>query len=1149
MWKREITDRDPAVMWDHLLEEASPSDALILVNNLLMEREVRRKWQRDKQGLAPDIRTLTSWLEELALHTLDEQDIPKVILSVEERSLWLEQWLSGHERKDFRRFAGRSSVTAISNIIGELYRENQHPGALLQFLHRHGSDGPGTPETRSEPGTVLRKATNKWQQNAKNLQQDAKSLQQDANGSRSKASQLLLAELLSDYEQKLAENNWMDQEQLIAKMSRFDLRHVRHRKWIFYLMDEIEPLQERVLQLIAEMNGPEMVAIRHDDTADLPSPDRTGMAVFHHPREELESAVRHIIIQIGTQDLPREAMQDHEAPEMMEQVTSKRDGQNGSAQEGMDRQLREGRHSIGTRFDDFVILTGDLSLYEDMVPALSDRFGVPLYVSRGPALISHPFIRRILIYLKLDHNEFQIDDVFRVFADNRLVLPDLKDNDEQKAPNIRHFSQFCRAYNFRTLQEASEGMDRVFDSLLEHIVYEEDEEREERRRDGLRRDRLFYADVIRHLEALRTHYKTPERQPLREWVAWIRGLLDLQADLMSREANEARHLLEIILEKLAAAQDRIGLTRKISRFDFFKLLELRLKETRERPAEQPGGVLLTEVRHLPEVHDKIVFVLGMHEDGFPKSERPDFLQFRYEKAIRHLTGREGTESHDLARKQLDRLLASSMFRYLSRPAYVGQKQVMPSPLWLDLEERRTPAAGKAGSGKEAPKTWPYRHLSGDDFRTSWLITKRDAGEWLVRQRAPSAVSRIPEEMQATGKHYLISALAEKQRRDVNSMGRYDGIIDQGIMDRWWEQQGLGNRMTMSISRLDTFATSPQEYFFRYVLRLQPLHEYCDDAESNIKGALLHHILQDFYTETGQEGPPVWPADDPEAARKRMDSIRERLVDDYHHQLGNPESPFPGILKNNLERVTRRFVELEQEYHPYLADGLDDLRPAGFYPDSGFTMEQRWSFEKPVDAFTVAFHGKIDRIDITADGKKALIYDYKSGGAGVQTYRGKILNGLSFQLPVYGMYLHNNGIPYFLAGYYKLPVNGKVKDIERIFSMGSAELVDDGQLFGKGGKRLKRSLQYKSAEAMADFMAATHELRITWIVQAMRRGHFHVTLTGEPGWSDFRHITRHEDRIQMQRKNIERTRRKNKGMEFELDRYYLNEPFWEDAADE
>ena len=1086
MTQRERISRNPSELWQFLLEETGDVDggagdaagaaddggandavgvadsvgaaydgraggaagagpagkALILVNNLLMEREVRRKWQRECRGFAPDIRTLASFLEELSMHSLDDADLPALVIAPEERTLWLEQWLANHGAPEYRRFAGMKSVTAISNIIGSLYREHQSPGNLLDELA--GSSGD----------------------------------------------RHVLAELLRDYENRMSGKKWIDREHLPGRMQRCNKEFLRNDKMILYLVDEVDPVHEHALELLS---GTDMVSIRFDDQPDAALPAvNLHLQGLHHPREELEQSVRQIIA-----------------------FMTKQNGAQKPAK----------RASSNLNFDDFVILTGDLSLYEPMAASVSERYGIPLYTSRGPSLISHPFIRRLLTYLKLGLNDFQIDDVFRVFADNRLMLPDLPDHDEQKAPNIRHFSQFCREYNFRTLDEAAEGMDRVFDWLLDRIYFEDDQEKEERRRAYEQRNRDFYATVIDHLDALRTFYRSPEKQTLAEWVDWTKALLRLQKDLMSREANEARELMEIILDKLTSAQSRLGLSRKIGCGEFFRLLELRLKETRERPQERPGGVLLTEIRHLPDVHDKIVFVLGLHEDGFPRPDKPDFLQFRYEQTLKSLTKKDGSENYLLARMQLERLLASDQPRYLSRPNLVAQKQVMPSPLWLELLGERK---------EEELRSWP---ITGEE----WLMSDHEAG-----RLAAQVTTRIeiPSEKQQRVYPWKLASAVEQVRQDPFGMGRYDGVLDRDVTADWIRQQYPEGRLRMSISRLDTFATSPHEYFFKYVLRLEPLHEYQDDAESNIKGSLLHHILEDFYSETEQEGAPVWPADDPETASRRMERIRRRLVEVYRHQLGNPESPFPGILEKNLERVTRWYLEKEIAGAARFLVEMDDARPAVFYPESGYSMEHKWSFEKEMEGIPVAFRGKIDRIDVTADGNRALIYDYKSGKSGIKKY-GNILHGSSFQLPVYAMYLLQSGISEFVTGYYVLPINGKRKDVRCEFSLGSAELIDDSHLNKKDGNRRKDRAQFKPSHEMEAFMQAIERLRIGWIVKAIREGLFHASLTGNPPWSDFRHIDRHEIRIQQQRKNIEVARRRNKEMKFELDRYFLSEPFWED----
>ncbi|MFO8030188.1 MAG: PD-(D/E)XK nuclease family protein [Cyclonatronaceae bacterium] len=1126
-WTREHASPDPVQLWQLLLEEGSGPDTLVLVTNLLMEREVRKKWQRDQGGFAPDIMTLTSFLEELAMHSLEDDDLPTLVPTPEERTLWLEQWLSSHGNPDFRRFAGVTSVTALSNIIAVLYRENQSPGLLLE-----------------------------------------KEVDQDQDMTRSGN---VLASILRDYENQTARKRWIDREQLPGRITRMANEMVRYKKLVLYQVDEVEPVYHHALGLI---EGPEMVYIRYkaDSTAALPV-DRIHLNAFHHPREELEQAARQILAFIN-------------------------DGSRQGAQV--------------SRYDDVVILTGDLSLYEPMAASISERYGIPIHSSRGPSLISNPFVRRLLTYLKLGINDFPVDDVFRVFADNRLVLPDLQGHDENRAPNIRHFSQFCREYNFRTLEEAATGMDRVFDWLLEQIRYQEDEEKEERRRTQEQRNRDFYETVIEHLDALRSFYRTPERQTLTGWVEWTRKLLQLQGDLKSREANEAKELLDVILEKLVRAETRLKLGRKLEQREYFRLLELRLKETRERPLERPGAVLLTEIRHLAEVHDKIVFILGLHEDGFPRSDKPDFLQFRYEQALKDLTNKDGSEEYKLARLQFQRLLSSDRPRYLSRPNLVAQKPVMPSPMWLELlGERKEDAfpewpvtaekwlmglhergrfvglltqadagydvAGSGSVGSRAAGTGDSGAVfadsdtggSGTGFNCSGAAAVPDADsgydpeENITQQKLEYGASFKNENLriiwsrihqknggdgqseQTDWRFWQLAAAVEKARQNPEWMGRYDGVIDREITSRWLEQQYGDDALRISISRLDTFARSPQEFFFKYVLRLEPLHEYQDDAESNIKGSLLHQILEEFYSGTPQEGPPVWPPSDPEGAKKRMELIRRRLIEVYRHQLGNPESPFPGLLKKNLERVTQWFLERETEGREDFLVELDDARPATFYPESGYSMEHQWSFEKELGGIPVLFRGKIDRIDVTSEGKRALIYDYKSGSSGTRSYE-SIRKGEGFQLPVYAMYMRESGAAEFLTGYYKLPINGKKKDVNCQFSLGSAELIDDGYLYKKGTRvRRRYKEQYKPQAEMDAFMQAIVRLRMAWIVQAICEGRFHASLTGDPPWSDFRHINRYDVRVQQKRWNCEMARRSKKGMTFELDRYYLAEPFWED----
>lgn len=1175
---REIFTNNPSRIWNHLKNESSGPQTLILVNNLLMEREVRKKWQELYASLSPDIQTLSQWMQDLALHSIPEKELPHLLLSPEERTLWLRQWLSTHRNPDFRKYSGVRQVTAISNIIGKLYSGDITPGRLLSYLRN-------PKETRSASS-----------QNIPSVFDGAS--KSDSGRERDKAEHFLLSEdyeknkhehtiplILSAYEKETERLKWLDKERLPSIAKEINSSMVRHEKIILYLIMEEHPVARNFLERVAHSaskraNPPEIVIIRpeKDPESELPlfmgrkidsgrpksskkemdiRPESeffdedteadgiggsTGRRLsdfrghyfheHHHPREELEQAIRQII-----------ALMSHKSQ------------QTGPFSKLISDNTPNSSSSLGTRYEDYVILTGDLTPYETLAPSAGERFEIPLYCSRGPTLISHPFIRRFLTYLKMEDNDFQIDDIFRVFADNQLTLPDLHDHNEQIPPNIRHFSQFCCEYNFRTLEEVSDGIPRIMKMQLNEAQNITDPERKENVLKKLTSDHDFYSRVIALLHALRRHYQTPSGQTIKEWADWAASLLSLQTPLKSEEAYQSRRMMYLMLNKLSEIQDKLNLRQSFTRSDFFKLFELRLKESRERPQEKPGGVLVTEIRQLPEVHDKIVFLLGLYEEGFPKTIRPDFLHFRYEGAIERLSGRQPEESYALARLSLKLLLDPNMPRFLSRPLLVDQKPVMPSPLWIEMAEEIKFLANESDACRNNSSTGKKVSKGGKDYGRTPFITHRwpvSQEKWLMSQsekgRLKALVEKGKEPLPADDDisyPYCLAAYVQEKRNDITEMGRYDGVVDKNIMQKWWPQQLKKGHFHLSISRLDTFASSPQEYFFKYVLRLRPLHEYIDDAESTIKGTLLHQVLQNFYSETKEEGPPVFPCDDPEAAQNRLTLILKRLIKNHRHQLGNPETPFPGILCDNLENVTRWFLIEEQKDSEILKEP-EKYRPASLIPESKIEMEHEWNFEIELAGIKVLFRGIIDRIDLNRADGSVLIYDYKSGSSSVRNFK-DIVAGQGFQLPVYAMYIRNRGIKRFVSGYYVLPIRGKKSDVKRKFMLASEEMIKEEHLYTKNGKRKKNRGQFMAEEQINTFMQALETRRMAWIVTAIREGNFHTSVTGNPPWSDYTHINRFEPRIQTRRKLREMRLRKNLAKDFVLSRYYLHEPFWDEDS--
>ncbi len=729
----------------------------------------------------------------------------------------------------------------------------------------------------------------------------------------------------------------------------------------------------------------------------------------------------------------------------------------------------------GSKFSDYIILAGNLQQYQPYAEALSAKFEIPVYVTRGPVRSSHPIIRRFLLLLSLGLNDFQIDDIYQVFADNQFKLPQLEDDDENATPNIRSFCHFCRTYNLRTLKEAIERIEDISSREIQRISTNKAFDNEKSRKQSvlkLEKDISYYLDVIRVLEQFSKRYPSGIN-PLSSWVKWGHELIDRQKNLGSSAANQARQDLIKLLQKILDTHERLNITRKLAMDEFIEIVKVALESDRESTDDKPGAVLISDATYFGETQDATTFLLGLNEGSFPQPVQTDFLHFRYQQELNVLFLDRNPDSYLEARYHLQRQLDNAESLYISRPSTLGNSKTIGSSLWQDLlyimnlDELSIPDDRK----------WPVlpQNITLSAFENNLYI-----GE-----RVTSSVSKLwdqPVKEPAT----LVAAI-EWERLQNGKMGMYDGaltntgkpdwdIVSKRNVDDWWQRKIYQGYFPSSISKLDEYSGSPIDYFFNRVLRLEPIAHYRDDAESDIKGIILHQILQEFYTVDSTYARNNTKLTDPvydsfDLAQARMDEISEEIFNEYDGRLGHPDSPFPVSLQNNMRRILSGFLKYERKRLELFEEEISQkVKPASFFENSGFSMEYYWEFNIDIPGISVPLRlkGFIDRIDWDPYTQKAIVFDYKSGGYSIKNFKNETNMGLSFQLPVYGLALMKSGVKSFVGAYYYLPVEGAQSQIGLKQFFGDIDLLNQDKIYWHGKKKSDFKGLLKASE-VRDFL--------------------------------------------------------------------------------
>jgi RecB family exonuclease len=153
-----------------------------------------------------------------------------------------------------------------------------------------------------------------------------------------------------------------------------------------------------------------------------------------------------------------------------------------------------------------------------------------------------------------------------------------------------------------------------------------------------------------------------------------------------------------------------------------------------------------------------------------------------------------------------------------------------------------------------------------------------------------------------------------------------------------------------------------------------------------RGSLIHRVLERFFTEAREQGRPA-------PAERWTPADRQRLLaisDEELKAAGERGATGLDVYSRHEARTIRTDLErfLEADYEFRAETGAVPARFEEAIPET--------------DVAGVRLRGRVDRIDITPDGLRAWVIDYKTGSLrdAKESKADPLLAGKKLQLPVY-----------------------------------------------------------------------------------------------------------------------------------------------------
>ena len=448
---------------------------------------------------------------------------------------------------------------------------------------------------------------------------------------------------------------------------------------------------------------------------------------------------------------------------------------------------------------------------------------------------------------------------------------------------------------------------------------------------------------------------------------------------------------------------------------FRQVVEQALQPASGRLGRFGEGVFIGPLKAARGMEFEKVFILGMVEGVVPAAAREDPLLPDTDRDHASLPSADARRSE--IRCDYLAALASAPERTLcfAQSSLGSQAAQLPSR-WL--LESATALAGRevASDDFQRMRTGPWLTTvaSFEEALSSGTLEPASAQEWELRSLAKSRDPRshflahepsFAASLQAA--NVRLPRWSRRYQQDSSSLSRWAGGVGPGYR--------IDTKYPVSPTSFETFAACPFKFFLRQIARVKETQR--PEGITRISGAdrgnIIHDVLERFLTEVHNDGRSPGPGEGWTAAdRARLRSIADEECEKaYANGLTGGELLWR-IDRARIRRDLALFLPKDAEARAETgATFLQAEHSFGNMNRDGKPAEDSWDtvVVELAGGQTVAFRGRVDRVDRTEDGK-LIVYDYKSGGSfeftDIEKGVDRLAAGTHLQLPIYALAVRN-----------------------------------------------------------------------------------------------------------------------------------------------
>ena len=664
------------------------------------------------------------------------------------------------------------------------------------------------------------------------------------------------------------------------------------------------------------------------------------------------------------------------------------------------------------------VLARSLESYAPLAREIFARYGIPVRVEQPRRLSDCPVIRAAMALVRLQTENYSYRALARLMESN-YFSPQAFGADAKTARWAVHLAREANVWEGRErYAQGLECLRNQFARALERQGDSDDEPSISPERAAERIARIDAAHAM--LDRLFAGLAMPEKGTRSDLARRLGDIVRMAGLWSAAQADtdpirkvadlKALSAFEDVLAEVALVDEGRPDEVKIGEFLAEVLQGLSLATV---PAEEPADavVVVMDVFRSRALRFDHVFLLGLAEKMFPRRGRQHpFFTDAERRDLAERGVRLQDSGHDAEQEMLLFYLAAtraSRTLTLSYPSLDAQRRPVLSSHYLQQLEELFAPAEDGGTGLPATEV-TTRDLDLPDHRAR---TERDLlALSMFRVWGPGETPDMDARMAVldalvsrgdAAEAALAGLAVEWEREHGQAFGPFDGVLASAdILEELCER--IPGRMTMSARRLERFGACPFAFLAGELLGLEPITEPSRDLGPLDVGSIYHDVLERFFTalvRSKEPGPQL-----SEATRGAAIALLEETADACFRRLeAGGRVGSPALWKAQRHKILddlRTLVGWQ-----ITARCMAGWRPAHMEISFGATgpgpirapgRAEPVAIETPHG--TLRLRGRIDRIDLAADGDGFQVIDYKSGSSAPS--KRQMVQGTSLQLPIY-----------------------------------------------------------------------------------------------------------------------------------------------------